>query len=223
METSKEIIVRYAFPLRVASVAVTLAAAAVCLPPAVQSIPREAPALSVLFFLPPAVLAYATWAVFSYRIRIGGEEILAEALPNPFAPAFRCRYDEISRIEKGENSLQLELYRFREAEPCRIPNMNLLDGGPLRIVAEIRRRVPVENYFYRSMPAITLYGRWFDAVDRAALLLGAGTAAVFLLQAGGSQVLWQTDWTLADILLLLSLTLLFLADRILLRILDSDS
>jgi len=223
MDNPKELILHYALPLRLGILLVTAVAILVCVTAAIQSIPLEAMGLTLMYLFPPGFLIYGSWIIFSYRIRVQEDGVLVEAIPNPFAPRFRCRYDDISRIEKGENCLGLDLYRFQEAEPCRIPNMNLLDGGPLRLVDEIRRRIPEDRFFYRSAASVKRYWRAYAVLDGAVLLLGAAWASLLVLDVGA----WLTDgsipWPAVETALFLAVLFLLAAEWILLRAMNRDA
>jgi hypothetical protein len=222
-EYPKEIILRYDLPLRAGILLVTAAAILACIPPAIRAIPGEATGMMLLYLLPPGILVYASWFVFSYRIRIQEDGVFVEAIPNPFAPRFHCRYQDISRIEKGENCLYLDIYLFRKAGACQIPNMNLLEGGPLRIVEEFRKRIPEDRFFYRSVDRVKTYWRGYSLLDGLLLVLGAGWATLLLLHGGGMSAFFLIQWPTVESNLFLAILLLLAVEGLLLRAMNHDT
>jgi hypothetical protein len=218
MDASQTLVIRYSPAVRIAALLVTAAALAAFLPPAVRSIPLDAFGLLVLYLIPPAACLYGALFVLTYQIRIGSDGVSVEGFPNPVSGLFRCRFADLSRMEAGENFLSLNLFRYHFAAPHRIPHLDWLEGGPIRLARTLADRAPAEKFFYRVPPPLPRIWKLFSFLESAALLLISLLAAVLLLEGAGLLVFRSVNWMAVKTALSIGAVVLLLADLLLLGV-----
>jgi hypothetical protein len=215
---STDVVVRFSLPVRVAVLLIALAALLVCIPRALQAIPAEAVGALLFYLLVLGLLIYGAVFILTYQIEIKNEKLVAEAVPNPFAPAFQCNYSEISRLDQESNCLQLLIYRFRETEPYRILHMDLFQGGPIPMLEAISRRVPEEKIFFRIPKTLRRLWKWYSCLEGSALLLSACLIAILMIDSGGLLAFLRIDWGIVKIIFFTAALVLFAIDWIILTI-----
>ncbi len=180
-----DITVRFCLTFKLAVLALASAVLVVCLPRAVQAIPAEAMGLMAFYLAVSAFFFYLALFAFSFALRIGPDRIAAEAVPNPFLRRFQCRYADISGIEKEIGWSTLAIYRYREAEPFRIPGLEFLDGSPVRLLEQFERRVGREIFLQRITLPLRRLWPWHRGIANFLILSACVWFAVLILEVGG--------------------------------------
>ena len=222
MKTKDDYTVGCSLAFRVAILMLAVTALIVCIPRAVQAVPAEAFGLLAFFLLVPGLLAGGFLYAAVYRLRIRPDGLAAETLFDPIAPTLPLRYEHVSRMERGSNCLHLILYRYGIARPVRILNMNLLEGGPLPILAALSRYIPAEKNFFRSTEPLRRLWRWFSLLENSVLLLGAGLISLVVLEAVGMLNFPQAGRGIVNGSLLTAVLLLLAIDAWILRTMNRE-
>jgi len=222
-EQSADVVIRFSMPFRIAILLITLTAVLVFIPPAVQAIPMEIFGLIFILVLIPGVLAYASFFVLTYQIQIKSNTIAAEAIPNPVMRSFQCKFADMSGIEKDSVWSNVIIYRFREAEPYRIMNMEFLDAGPILLLDEIKARLPGDIFIARITDSLRRWWKWHRLLANSILLLGAVWFSIRLLSAGGMLAFTRIQWDPILTILLVALLIMGIPDLLIIRLINRDA
>jgi hypothetical protein len=222
-EKTDAVIIRVSRSIKILALCITLAVLATCIPPAVQFIPREAFGYIVALILTSVASVYIFMVIFSYRLLLREDGITAEALPNPFLRSFHCRYDEISGIEQETGWSTLLVYRFRNAEPYRLTNLELLEAGPIRLLEEINARFPEGAFIVRATDSLRRWWKWHRLLIHILLSFGAGWFSLRLLSAAGMLSFLQISWDSVLIVFLICAFSAGFLDLAVLRLMNRDA
>jgi hypothetical protein len=222
-ERADAVVFRFSIAFKSAVFLITLAALLVCIPRAVQAIPAEAIGLVMVFLLVPGVLVYGSFFVLTYQIQILQDGIGVEAIPNPFRPSIRCRYADISGIEKDTGWSSLAIFRFREPEPFRISHLEILECSPAALLEKIQTHIPTEVFTARITDSLRRWWKWHRLLANSIWLMGAGWLSILLLDAGGWPAFLQIPWGSILAVLLVAVLVAELFDLLILRILNRET
>jgi hypothetical protein len=185
-ESTRDIVIRFSLPFKIAALLVTGASLVVYVPLALQAVPREALGPLVFFLAVPALFIYASFFALTFQLRVGEDGITAEAVPNPLVRSFRCRYADISGIEKDVWWSTLLIYRFKQPEPFRIPHLEILEGSPAALLEEIRSHLPADAFVERTTVFLRRGWKWHRLLAGILVLLAAVGICLLLLDGGGA-------------------------------------
>jgi hypothetical protein len=221
--TSKEVIIRFGWPVKAAILLLAIAALFVFVPPAVSAIPEEAFGPLFFYLSIPAILVYLTIVVLTFRIRISSESISSEAFPNPFLRSAECRFADISAVEKDRWWSTLSVFQFLKPEPFRITSLEILDASPSDILNAIRARIGRDIFLERVTNPLRRGWAWHQRLANAILLLGSLWFSFQLLARRGGLSLAGDVRDTVGLIFSAAILLLLLADWFFYRYVNRES
>ncbi|MBN2083902.1 MAG: hypothetical protein JW748_01670 [Anaerolineales bacterium] len=184
-DSSKDLIIRFSWPVKISVLLVTAAALFAFVPLALEAVPEEALGPMVAFLAIPLLFAYLSIVVFTYRIQIAPDRIATEAFPSPFLRSEQCLLAEISAIEKDKWWSTLSIYRYKKPAPFRITPLELREAGPIEILNAVQARIGRDIFLERVTGPLRRIWNWHKLLINAIFLLVSAWLSLQLLEVGG--------------------------------------
>jgi hypothetical protein len=221
--SSKDVIIRYGWPIKAAILLLGIAALFAFVPPAVRAIPEEAFGPLIFFLSIPGFLVYLSIVVLTYRIRISSDRIATDAFPNPFLRSAECRFADISAVEKDRWWSTLSIFQFQKPEPFRITSLEILDASPSDILNAIQARIGRDIFLERVTNPLRRGWPWHKRLANAILLLGSVWFSLQLLAIRGILSLAGDVRDTVGLIFSAGILLLLLADWYFYRYVNRES